>query len=259
MIEEYRANRRMENGLLGTTFKIATINRDLALLKHLFNFAIRDGCLEKNPVSLVKFEKENNARDRVLSPEEFEQLQFHSALHLQAINLMAYQTGMRTGEILNLTWNRVDLKAGLVRLKAEDTKTDNARLVPLTADLTALLKDLYKVCYLQEPHVFLVNGKSVHSIKTAFKASCRRAKIQGFRVHDFRHTAVTNMRRAGIDHLTIMRITGHKTLEVFKRYNSFLEGDLKEAAHRLNTYLTLAHQGEKSDAHKSAVNQAMRP
>jgi hypothetical protein len=40
------------------------------------------------------------------------------------------------------------------------------------------------------------------------------------------------MRRAGIDHLKIMRITGHKTLEVFKRYNSFLEGDLKDAAHR---------------------------
>jgi integrase len=96
----------------------------------------------------VKFEKENNARDRILSPEEFEQLQSQSALHLQAINLMAYQTGMRSGEILNLTWNRVDLKAGLVRLKAEDTKTDDARLVPLTADLTTLLKDLYKVLYL---------------------------------------------------------------------------------------------------------------
>ncbi|HEV8327689.1 MAG TPA: site-specific integrase [Nitrospiraceae bacterium] len=121
----------------------------------------------------------------------------------------------------------------MVCLKAEDTKTDNARLVPLIADLTTLLKDLYKVCYLQEPHVFLVNGKSVHSIKTAFKASCRRAKLQGFRFHDFRHTAVTNMQRAGIDHLTIMQILGHKTLEVLKRYNSFLEGDLKDSAHDL--------------------------
>ncbi len=121
------------------------------------------------------------------------------------------------------------------RLHAEDTKTDDARLVPLTADLTLQLKALYKVVHLNEPHVFLVNGKSVHSIKTAFKAACRRAGIEGFRFHDFRHTAVTNMRRAGIDHLTIMRITGHKTLEVFKRYNSFLEGDLKDAGDRLNT------------------------
>jgi integrase len=138
-------------------------------------------------VSLVKFEKENNARDRVLSPEEFERLQSHSTLHLQAINLMAYQTGTRSSEMLNLTWNRVDLKAGLVRLKAEDTKTDYARLVPLTADLTTLLKDLYKVLYLQEPHVFLVNGKSVHSIKTAFKARQHlrpRAGARSFRDSD---------------------------------------------------------------------------
>ena len=136
---------------------------------------------------------------------------------------------------------------------------DNGRLMPLTANLTTLLKDLYKVCYLLEPHVVLANGKSVYSIKTAFKASCRRAKLQGFRFHDFRHTALTNMQRAGIDHLTIMQIIGHKTLEVLECYNSFLEGDLKDTAHRPNTYLTLAHQGEKSKTHKSAINQTTRP
>ena len=90
MIEEYRATRRMEKILPGTTVKIVTINRDLPLLKHLFNFAIRADCLEKNLISLVKFEKENTARDHVLSVEEFQRLQSHSALHLQAINLMAY-------------------------------------------------------------------------------------------------------------------------------------------------------------------------
>ena len=158
MIEDYREQRRAESGYQGTTIKGAIINRDLPLLKHLFSFAQREGRLERNLVKLVKLEKENNARDRVLSPAEFESLQSHSASHLQAINLMAYQTGMRSGEILNLTWDRVDLKAGLIRLKAEDTKTDDARLVPLTADLTARLKDLYKVRYLNEPHVFLSTG-----------------------------------------------------------------------------------------------------
>jgi hypothetical protein len=64
----------------------------------------------------------------------------------------------------------------------------------------------------------------------------------------FRHTAVTNV-----------QITGHKTLKVFKRYNSFLEGDLQEAAHCLNSCLALAHQGKKSETHKSAINQTTRP
>ncbi len=176
------------------------------------------------------------------------------------MNLMAYQAGMRLGEILGLTWDRVDWKAGLVRLKAEDTKTDEARLIPLTSKLTALLRDLYKVRYHPyEPRVFLVKGRSVGWIKTAFNAACGRAEIQGFHFHDFRHTAVTNMRRAGMDHLTIMKITGYKTLEVFKRYSSFLEGDLKEAARRFNTYFTPARQAQNDGSPNLLKNQASRP
>ena len=172
---------------------------------------------------------------------------------------IAHSFVMRRGEILNLTWDRVDLKAGLIRLKAEDTKTHDARSIPLPSILTAQLKELYKVRYLHEPHVFLVNGKSISSMKTAFNAACRRASIEGFRFHDFRHTAVTNMRRVGVDHLTIMRITGHKTLEVFKRYNSFLENDLKDAEHRFNTYITLAHRDLSGETANSLITQHLRP
>ena len=128
--------------------------------------------------------------------------------------------------------------------------------MPLTSELTVLLKDLYKVRYLVEDHVFLVKGQSVNSIQTAFTGACDRAKIDGFRFHDFRHTAVTNMRRAGIDHLTIMKITGHKTMEVFKRYNSFQEGDLREAARQFNTYLTLGHSATLPDSPNSLKNKA---
>ena len=81
----------------------------------------------------------------------------------------------------------------------------------------------------------------------------------GFRFHDFRHTAVIDMRQAGIKHLTIMRITGHTTLERFTRCNNFLESDVNEAAHRLYTYLTLARRDENSDTHKSSINHPTRP
>ncbi len=252
-IEKFRDQRLQDVGNGGTTLKVATINRNLALLKAIFSLAIREGWLERNPVSLIKLGKENNVRDRVLEPEEFDRLQTHSALHLQAINLCAYQTGMRSGEILTLTWDRVDFQAGLIRLRAEDTKTDDARLIPLTRELTVLLKNLYKVRYLDEQKVFLVKGRSIGSMKTAFKGACRRAGIDGFNFHDFRHTAVTNMRRAGIDHLTIMKITGHKTMAVFKRYNSFRVNDLKQAASQFNTYLTLAHTPQVTDSPNSLI------
>jgi integrase len=69
---------------------------------------------------------------------------------------------MRRGEILSLRWDRIHIKARLIRLRAEDTKTDCARFVCLTADLTAQLKDLYKFRYHYEPLIFLVNGRSLH-------------------------------------------------------------------------------------------------
>jgi len=147
-IEAYRESRRLDPGLQGTSLKVSSLNRDLVLLKHVFSYAVREGWLEKNPVSRIKLEKENNARDRVLEPDEFTQRQAHSAPHLRAINLMAYQTGMRLGEILHLTWDRVDFKSNVIRLQADDTKTNEGRLVPLTPELTELFRDLYKVRYI---------------------------------------------------------------------------------------------------------------
>jgi len=111
-----------DSGYGGTKLRAGTINRNLSLLKAIFSLAIREGWLERNPVSRIKLEKGNNVRDRVLSPEESEQLQSDSALHLQAINLCAYQTGMRLGEILGLTWERVDFKAGLIHLRQQTLK-----------------------------------------------------------------------------------------------------------------------------------------
>lgn len=159
---------------------------------------------------------------------------------------------MRRGEIFNLVWQRVDFKEGLIQLKAEDTKTKKGRIVPLTPELTTLLRRLYKVRYLQEPHVFLERGKSLQSTKTAISAACLRAQVTGFRFHDFRHTALTNMRRAEIDYLTIMKISGHKTMAGYQRYDSVDIPDLKEAARRLNTLLlTLGHQVEKDIGHNA--------
>jgi len=85
------------------------------------------------------------------------------------MNLCAYQTGIRLGEILQLTWDRVDSKEGFIQLRGVDTKTDEARIIPLTPELTGLLTNLYKVRYLQDDPVILARGQSVSSIQTAFR------------------------------------------------------------------------------------------
>ena len=69
-------------------------------------------------------------RDEILEPTQFEDLQAHSTEYLRPINLVAYATGMRWGEIVNLTWDKVDPKGGFVRLKGKDTKSGEGRLIP---------------------------------------------------------------------------------------------------------------------------------
>jgi len=119
---------------------------------------------------------------------------------------------MREGEIINLTWVKVDLKAGFIRLQAEDIKTREDRTIPLnfSMELWDILKNLYKVRSLHSSGVFLWKAHPIRCMREAFKTACQDAGIQEFRFHDFRHTAITNMQRAGIDHLTIMGISGHK-------------------------------------------------
>jgi len=234
-VEAYLEGRRQEVAL-------ATVNRELAGIKHIFSWALQKGLMDKNPLQHLKQEREDNVRDEILEPAQFDTLQQHSPCYLRPINLMAYQTAMRRGEILGLTWDKVDEKKGFVRLSAEDTKTDEGRIVPLSSELRATFVELRKTRALHEKHVFLREGQSVANFRRAFAVACKLAEIGGFRFHDFRHTAITNMRRAGIDPLTIMQISGHKTMECFTRYNSFREPDLSAAADRLNTHLTLAHQ-----------------
>jgi len=102
-------------------------------------------------------------------------------------------------------------------LASEDTKTAEAREIPLTGALVASFVVLPRV--LRGSCVFTYAGRSMASIKTAFKAACARAGIENFRFHDLRHCAVTNLRKAGVPTGTIMSISGHKTDAMMRRYD----------------------------------------
>src|SRR5439155_25393466 len=102
------------------------------------------GRMEKNPLQQLKQEKEDNVRDEILEAAQFDALQQYSPDYLRPINLVAYQTGMRRGEILELTWDKIDEKKGFIRLSARDTKTDEGRIIPLSPELKAIFGELRK-------------------------------------------------------------------------------------------------------------------
>ena len=131
--------------------------------------------------------------------------------HAAQIIHFAYLTGMRAGEIFNLTWDKVDLKERAIRLEAADTKTSEPRVIYLNDEVLGILNEAGRVRGLGHNRVFTYKGRPIMGIRTAFLKACRRAGIENFRFHDLRHTFNTNMRKAGVDQSVIMKLTGHKT------------------------------------------------
>ena len=166
---------------------------------------------------------------------------------------MAYYTGMRRGEILSLTWDKVDMKTRFINLEAEDTKDKEKRSIPICNKLHETLKGIPR--NLHDRHVFTYKGKPIKSIKKGLRGACKKAGIiygrdvkGGFILHDCRHTFNTNMRRAGVAESVIMAITGHSTREMFDRYNVIDEQDRVEAVNRLEVFFQNVTQNVTLDA-----------
>lgn len=237
MIEEYQQKRLSEISNRRTNYKPASINREVEVLKRMFNLAIREDLLEKNPCWKVTRLSENNARNRVLYYEELERLVAELPRHAADLVIVGYHTGMRFGEIVGLTWDRVNLKEGYFNLTAENTKTSEPRHVYFNDTVREILDRVSRIRFLEHSFVFTYRGKPIRSIKVALASALKKAKIEDFRFHDLRHTFNTNIRRAGVEKTVIMKLTGHKTDSMFRRYNTVDSWDAREAMKRFDALL----------------------
>lgn len=183
-----------------------------------------------------------NARDRVLTIDEYEAILKHSEGHLKDILITGYWTGMRKREILNLIWDKIDLKNRMIQLEPEDTKEGKAKSVPIGNEVYRVLTRLPRPIH--GGHVFLYNGKPIlNRFETAMKSTCDKAGITwgrekrgGFIFHDLRHTFVTDMRKAGVQKSVRMSITGHAPKDMDDRYNKVDDQDKHEAIRKLETF-----------------------
>jgi integrase len=241
-VRAYIAKRQEEEAENGT------INRDLAALKRMFSLALQAEKLLRRPY-IPKLD-EDNVRTGFFGEVEFLALQDALRPYLRPVAAFAYTYGWRRSEILDLTWDRVDLAAGTVRLDPGTTKNREGRTVVLTANLRAILLDQWKqACLIVKkrspeatareiaeavPWVFHRDGKQIRDFRAAWVTACEKAGLVGRIPHDFRRTAVRNMVRAGIPERVAMMISGHKTRSVFDRYDIVSEADLRAAAERLD-------------------------
>ena len=222
-VEAYRQERLKQKALGKRLVRPATVNRETACLRHAFNLASQEELINEVPFR-IKSLKEDNVRDRVLSDDKFRKLVGCCPPHLARIVVFAYYTAMRKGEILSLDWSEVDLDEGFIYLKGSKTKSGEGRMVPLNNEVVEMLRSMEGN---RTGRVFTFNGKPLKNVKRAFATACRKAGIENFRFHDLRHTCINNWRLQGHDFFRIMAASGHKTMSVFKRYNTVLKSELR--------------------------------
>lgn len=230
-VERYKAGR------LKAKAAVATVNRECAYLRRGFRLAVRQGMLASRPdFSLLH---ESNARRGFFEAEQFASLVKHLPDWLAPVARFAYVTGWRRSEMLSLQWANVDRKHKVIRI--ERTKNDEARTLPYGSmpDLGAVIAEQWKaheallakgtIC----PFVFQRAGSRLHEFAAEWKAACRAAGVPGRLLHDMRRTAVRNLERAGVSRSVAMKVTGHKTESVYKRYAIVAEKDIADGLAKL--------------------------
>jgi len=195
--------------------KPATARRELVILRHVFEVAIKEWNvpLPGNPVRTIKVPKDSEARDRRLEQGELEKLLGaigpRTAWYLRPFIILAIETGMRRGELVSLTWAHVDLKKRTARLPI--TKNGHLRIVPLTPKAIEVLSSLER----SDARVFPIHEDAVNLAWQRLRA---KAGVEGLRLHDLRHEAVSRFFEYGLSIPEVALISGHRDLRMLSRY-----------------------------------------
>lgn len=222
----------------------ATINRELAALKRMFNLGAqkRPPKVDRAQTPHITMLKEDNIRKGFFEHGDYLALLDALFAYLRPFCQFAYWTGWRKEEIQGLTWGHVDVEQGIVKLQPGETKNGHGRTVYLEEELKGVIQDQRDSQRAEGRITEWVfpgrNGLSqIGDFRWGWRKACKEAGIGGKLFHDFRRSAVRNMVRAGVSEHTAMKISGHETRSVFDRYDIVSDADLKAAAKKQTEYL----------------------
>jgi integrase len=233
-------DQRLTKGHKGKPLQPVTVRRELGILSHCFDVAMRDWSIpiSANPLKMVTMPEPSKPRTRRLEAGEGDKLlTLPSPSYLKPLILLAIETGMRRGELLSLTWKNVDLEARTAHLPM--TKNGDPRTVPLSPGAVQVLQELHSAKVM--PLVFPVSPNAVRLAWGRLKA---RAELPDLHLHDLRHEAVSRFFELGLTTPEVALISGHKDLRMLHRYTHLRPRDI---AHKL---ASLTRETPSADAGK---------
>jgi integrase len=228
----------------------ATIDKDISIVKTMIIKAFDNDKIDGRVLKVFrsvkrKLRKGTNARKRIVSFDEYLRLIDVSQPHLKACIVIAFNTGMRTGEIRQLKWAYIDRKEGFIRLPAEIPKEKKEKNIPINHHVKNVLNSLPRA--LKHDFVITYKGMPITTpggLKRSFKTTCKNAKIpcgrkvkNGIIFHDIRRTVKTNMTAAGLDKAHRDVILGHSMQGMDVHYIVPTEDTLKQEMARYTQWI----------------------
>jgi len=212
----------------------ASVNREVGVLKRLFNVAINDGLVDLNPLRQVKLLKENNARSRYLTDEEEQRLRAQIGEEHWPLVTIALGTGLRRSEQFNLRWQHVDFNSNVLTIPR--TKAGRVRHVPMNSIVRTLLRGMPS--RLKSGWVFPSAAAdtpldSQNFMNRIFTPAVKRARIQDFHWHDLRHTFASRLVMKSVDIRTVQELLGHADIRMTLRYSHLSPAHLLDAVEKL--------------------------
>jgi integrase len=204
----------------------ATVVRELNTISHAIEIASREWGLwvPRNPVKLVRRPPVPRGRTRRLKEGEEQRLleacDRGRTVLLKPLIVLAIETGMRRGELLDLRWEHVDLKLRVAHLPV--TKNGNPRDIPLSRRAVTILEKL-RLGGTKHQRVFPMTGNAV---RLAFEHLRVRAGMSDFHFHDLRHEAISRLFELGLNIAEVSAISGHRELKMLARYTHLRAADL---------------------------------
>ena len=204
------------------TVQSGTVLKDLLILQRILEVAWTEwgfNLPNGNPVQRVSKPKASKARDRRISIDERHSLlqELESNPLVMAIVELLLETAMRRSELVNLTWNCVDLEKRLVCVM--ESKNGESRDVPLSSRAVEIFRNLKR----NGDRVF---GITPSGVTQAFKRACKRAGIEDLRLHDCRHERISELFEWGLDIPRVAVVSGHKSWSQLQRYTNLRASDL---------------------------------
>lgn len=216
----------------------------LKMLKRLFAMAIEEGILDRNPCEGIQV-KAPEVDQKVLTPTEvgiFLKEAKACNHRFYPIWALALMTGMRSGELFALRWTDIDFDRQTICVSRQwtnkngigPTKSQRSRIVPISEDLLAFLKDL-KSRFKEERDSVLPNLIEWENGEQAriTKEFCESVGITPVKFHDLRATFITSLLARGESLARVMSMVGHSQLKTTNGYLRKAGVEVKGATDKL--------------------------